>query len=150
MIYREYTIGGELMHSAKGVEWKNKKYIDKVKTKTGKWRYIYSDTYKNEGKKYYKKATTNRNYKKGKELGLISDMSSTGKNVKDKVQKVLDKIITKKSRIYKPEEEVKPWHNSNEYSTDKLKNIITTKSRIYKPEEEVKPYKEDKKKKKKK
>lgn len=37
-----YTIGGVLYHSAKGTEWKNKKYVDKVRTKSGKWRYIYS------------------------------------------------------------------------------------------------------------
>lgn len=52
MIYQEYTIGGELMHSAKGVEWKNKKYIDKVRTKTGKWRYIYKNT-KSKAKHYF-------------------------------------------------------------------------------------------------
>lgn len=33
----------QLMHSAKGTTWtkKNAKYTDKVKTKNGKWRYIY-------------------------------------------------------------------------------------------------------------
>lgn len=41
MIYKEYTVGGELMHSAKGTTWAGAKYIDKVRTKTGKWRYIY-------------------------------------------------------------------------------------------------------------
>jgi len=55
MLYEQYTIGGELMHSAKGVEWKNKKYIDKIKTKTGKWRYIYQNT------KNYNKNLRNRN-----------------------------------------------------------------------------------------
>lgn len=56
MLYEQYTIGGELMHSAKGVEWKNKKYIDKVRTKTGKWRYIYKNskvgTFVNNTKNY--------------------------------------------------------------------------------------------------
>lgn len=36
----------QLMHSAKGTTWtkKNAKYTDKVKTKSGKWRYIYGES----------------------------------------------------------------------------------------------------------
>lgn len=37
----DYSIGGVLYHSAKGVDWKNHKYIDKVK-KAGKWVYTYA------------------------------------------------------------------------------------------------------------
>ena len=40
MYYPEYTIGGELFHSNTATG-KAFKYIDKVRTKTGKWRYIY-------------------------------------------------------------------------------------------------------------
>lgn len=59
MIYKTYTIGGELYHADKGLSGvKNKvhKYIDKVRTKSGKWRYIYENTknYK-ENKKLYKR-----------------------------------------------------------------------------------------------
>lgn len=36
MFYAEYTVGGELYHAG------NHKYLDKVKTKSGKWRYIYT------------------------------------------------------------------------------------------------------------
>ena len=36
MFYSEYTIGGELYHAG------NHKYLEKVKTKSGKWRYIYT------------------------------------------------------------------------------------------------------------
>lgn len=43
MIYNEYTVDGVLYHSAKGDEWKSHKYVDKVKTKNGKYRYVYSD-----------------------------------------------------------------------------------------------------------
>lgn len=67
MLYEQYTIGGELMHSAKGVEWKNKKYIDKIKTKTGKWRYIYKN--KNTKENYQKmlnKHGVQTNNKRGK------------------------------------------------------------------------------------
>ena len=77
MIYGAYTIGGELMHSAKGVEWKNKKYIDKVKTKNGKWRYIYnSPIYKNyrwvkRKVKYVK--DYNKNSKESRELQQRAD-----------------------------------------------------------------------------
>lgn len=55
MLYEQYTIGGELMHSSKGAEWKSHRYIDKVKTKNGKWRYIY----KNPSSKYLRKAVGN-------------------------------------------------------------------------------------------
>lgn len=55
MLYEQYTIGGELMHSSKGAEWKSHRYIDKVKTKNGKWRYIY----KNPSSKYLRKAAGN-------------------------------------------------------------------------------------------
>ena len=77
MIYKQYTIGGELMHSAKGVEWKNKKYIDKVKTKSGKWRYIYnSPIYKNyrwlRRKAKYTK-DYNKNSKEARELQQRAD-----------------------------------------------------------------------------
>ena len=48
MLYESYTIGGELIHSAKGNEWSKHRYIDKVKTKSGKWRYIYKDTSSNK------------------------------------------------------------------------------------------------------
>ena len=41
MLYSTYTIGGELMHSSKGNDWKKHKYMDKIKTATGKIRYIY-------------------------------------------------------------------------------------------------------------
>ena len=36
MFYKEYIIGGELYHAG------NHKYLEKVKTKSGKWRYIYT------------------------------------------------------------------------------------------------------------
>ena len=65
MLYEQYTIGGEFMHSAKGVEWKNKKYIDKIKTKTGKWRYIY-DTLKTRNKRHDIKGKA-LNFQKAKE-----------------------------------------------------------------------------------
>lgn len=45
MLYSTYTIGGELMHSSKGAEWGKHKYIDKVKTKNGRVRYIYNKEY---------------------------------------------------------------------------------------------------------
>lgn len=49
MIYQEYTIGGELMHSAKGNEWTKHKYVEKKKSKnTGKWYYIYDKIDKND------------------------------------------------------------------------------------------------------
>ena len=35
MIYETYSIGGELYHA------RSHKYLSKVKTKSGKWRYIY-------------------------------------------------------------------------------------------------------------
>ena len=143
MIYGTYTIGGELMH-AHTREWsKPTKYIEKKKTKSGKWRYIYPDTYKNEGNRYYKKATTKRNYKKGKELGLISDISASGKDIAGTVNKVLDKISTKKSKSYVPEQEIVPLHDV-ENSNDK---IFKTKSRIYIPEQELGEDKKDKEKK---
>lgn len=34
--------GNMLMHSAKGHEWDQHKYVDKVKGKDGKWHYIYN------------------------------------------------------------------------------------------------------------
>lgn len=39
MIYKNYTVGGILMHADRS----NHKYIQKVRTKSGKWRYIYKD-----------------------------------------------------------------------------------------------------------
>lgn len=38
MIYETYSVGGELYHA------RSHKYIDKIKTKAGKWRYIYKNT----------------------------------------------------------------------------------------------------------
>lgn len=38
MIYDTYLIGGELYHAQRA----NHKYLDKVRTKSGKWRYIYT------------------------------------------------------------------------------------------------------------
>ena len=38
MLYNNLVIGGVLVHADR----KNHKYIDKVKTKSGKWRYIYT------------------------------------------------------------------------------------------------------------
>lgn len=35
MVYQNFTVGGVLYHA------RNHKYIDKVRTKSGKWRYIY-------------------------------------------------------------------------------------------------------------
>ena len=49
MIYETYSVGGELYHS------RFHKYIDKIKTKAGKWRYIYKNTLnynKNKAKLY--------------------------------------------------------------------------------------------------
>ena len=45
MLYSTYTIGGELIHSSKGNDWKDHKYIDKKKTKNGNVRYIYNKEY---------------------------------------------------------------------------------------------------------
>lgn len=38
MIYDTYLIGGELYHAQRA----NHKYLDKIRTKSGKWRYIYT------------------------------------------------------------------------------------------------------------
>lgn len=38
MIYSTYVINGELYHADRA----NHKYVRKVKTKNGKWRYIYN------------------------------------------------------------------------------------------------------------
>lgn len=40
MLYNNIVIGGVLVHADR----KNHKYIDKIKTKAGKWRYIYKNT----------------------------------------------------------------------------------------------------------
>lgn len=66
-----YTIGGVLMHSAKGTEWGNHKYVDKVKTKSGKWRYIYGNTVskaKRSGSKVLNKLTGYQYKKQAKEF----------------------------------------------------------------------------------
>lgn len=76
MLYEQYTIGGELMHSAKGVEWKNKKYIDKVKTKNGKWRYIYK----------------NQNTKENYEKMLNKHGIATKKKKQNRATKIINKL----------------------------------------------------------
>ena len=49
MMYEDYTIGGELYHAFNGRAALERgkravhKYIDKIMTKSGKWRYIYED-----------------------------------------------------------------------------------------------------------
>lgn len=94
MIYGTYTIGGELMH-AHTREWsKPTKYIEKKKTKTGKWRYIYPDTYKNDGKRYYKIAKARSNQRKGVKLGLMPENKT---NDFDYLYKLLKDIDYKES-----------------------------------------------------
>lgn len=51
MVYNTYTIGGELYHYAKGSEKAGAKYLEKVRTKSGKWRYVYDNKKKTSGRK---------------------------------------------------------------------------------------------------
>lgn len=95
----EYIIA----HSAKGTTWKNKKYIRKEKTKSGKTRYIYPEKGgvsslmnrpKYGGTHTQKDAVTVG----ARALGLDVDTYAT--IAKNNIQKALDEVI-KKKRKYK-------------------------------------------------
>lgn len=79
MLYSTYTIGGELMHSSKGAEWGKHKYIDKVKTKNGKWRYIYKDFIHAKNKVNYT-LNYNTNKKRAKNLEKSSNIKRDNAN----------------------------------------------------------------------
>lgn len=99
MLYEDYTIGGELMHSAKGVEWKNKKYINKVKTKTGKWRYIYKKTAGKVANKFTGKDSKNKLIKaqrREKDLGdMLKFQKERYKDLNDIYVKTMDPEVVK-------------------------------------------------------
>ena len=96
MIYTNYVIGGELYHAQRA----NHKYIDRVMTKSGKWRYIYSKT-------------------ADKKLSLQEDKidevnksvsTENAKSVGPRTQALIDKLrsnASKKSSLKSAEEKVK-------------------------------------------
>lgn len=93
MIYGNYIIGGELYHAEKGtsgIKAKVHKYIDKIRTKTGKWRYIY-DT-KVTGKLYKMQAQGHRNA-----AAKHADEEIRAKAVLKRDKDINDKYLNEKS-----------------------------------------------------
>lgn len=106
MIYQSYSIGGELVHSAKGQEWTNHKYKEKKKSKTtGKWYYVYDkDNSEDEIKrrentiadlrlKAFKAKTTEERMKYLQEIEKYKKSEGS-----TKILKVLDDIDKKKKK----------------------------------------------------
>ena len=70
MIYPVYSIGGELFHGERA----NHKYVDKVRTRSGKWRYVYQKANNKVGATNKKSGLSKLNTMKKASLTILDDI----------------------------------------------------------------------------